>query len=264
MQRESRQSDVSALPGSYQVTLRHPSGKADRYIELAVFQEHRYSFYYWAKWTRELRNDGDGAPPHLVTIDWHRDLAPPGEKEIESLDEIARTGYDRKVLREFTLNTLDAHNDSHILSAARCNLIGDVILLKNYGSDQSDTWKDYEENIHNILEFRKLKDFTSHLLKTGGTRLYLDIDVDFFVKNKVAPYQVTDVQIYEDREIRSIINPGSPLFGFLFDMISGITIATEPRYCGGVRNSNHVLNVLLDQLFTPAFAWKHLSLSSHH
>ncbi len=66
------------------------------------------------------------------------------------------------------------------------------------------------------------------------------------------------MQLYEDDRIQEIINPNKDFFQYLLKHLEGITLATEPRYCGGVRNSNHILKIILDQLFTQEMKWKHL------
>lgn len=255
MHKDPKISDPSP-PGAHAEGVAHPSGDAEREIELAIFKDHRYSFFYWLKWTRQLRQTEPEATPTLVTIDWHRDLAPPSDDEREKLSNLGR--HNLQDVREFTINGLDAHNDGHILSAAWLNLIGDIILLKNYGRDQQDSWGDCEGSEHQILEFNDFETFSSELLQRDGQHLYLDIDLDYFIHNKVAPYQRTDVEMYEDEKIRSVIDPENELFQHLFKRLEGITLAKEPRYCGGLRNSNHILDVILNQLFTQQMEWKHL------
>lgn len=239
-------------PGTHVETVTHPSGEHDRDIELAVFKDHRLSFFFWLKWTRALR----ASPPLLVTIDWHRDLAPPNDKECKRLEELNQT--DLTAVARFASEDLDPHNDGHVLSAAWLNLIGDVILLKNYGLDQKETYCDRAGNEHKILEFKNLQDLYLELGGREKKRIYLDIDLDYFIRNKVSPYQRAGVELYSDDEIQDLVNPNGELFKILLPSLAGITIATEPRYCGGIRNSNHILKVVMDQLFDEGLNWKHL------
>ncbi|MDZ7692961.1 MAG: hypothetical protein U5K69_17865 [Balneolaceae bacterium] len=231
----------------------------ERDIELAIFKDHRYSFFDWLKWTCQLRQTQPGVTPTLVTIDWHRDLAPPSEDERMRLNDLNQQNLNE--VREFTLNELDAHNDGHLLSAAWLNLIGDVILLKNYGMDQKDSWMDGDGQAHLILEFKDFEAFSSEVLQRNDQHIYLDIDLDYFIHNKVSPYQRKDVQVYSDERIKSIINPKNQFFQHLLPRLEGITLAREPRYCGGVRNSNHILDVILNQLFTKQLEWKTLAIN---
>lgn len=238
---------------THEYKLAHPGGNRRDEIELAIFRDHRFSFYYWMKWARK----SDGAPPALVTIDWHRDLAPPSEADQKALDRISEAGLPE--IWRFTETELDPHNDAQVLSAAWLNLIGDIVLLKNYGMKQEETCSDRNGDMHRILEFEIYESFSAEILSRDDHRIYLDIDLDYFVKNKVAPHQRKDVRLYADKEIREIINPDNKLFRYLFNRIEGITIATEPRYCGGIGNSSHLLKVVLERLFTPGMDWKHLA-----
>ncbi|MFH5831169.1 hypothetical protein ACG2F4_05740 [Halalkalibaculum sp. DA3122] len=244
-----------APPGTYAEDIILPCEDSGRQIELAIFNDHRYSFFYWLKWTRKLQNGWNTPPPTLVTIDWHRDLAPPSEAEKRMLNDLHQQNLQTVV--EFTTNGLDPHNDGQILSAAWLNLVGDIILLKNYGMEQQDVWPDQLDNAHQILEFRDPSRFQSEIVSRDNERFFLDIDLDYFIKNKVAPYQREKVELYGDEEIKSLIDPNSRLFIFLQERLEGITLATEPRYCGGIRNSNHILDIILNQLFTPEMRWNH-------
>jgi hypothetical protein len=69
-------------PGCQYQIISHPSG-ADRAFEVAVFQEHRFAFFYWLKWRFEL--GPDAPPPLLVSLDWHEDLAVPCGRECDEL-----------------------------------------------------------------------------------------------------------------------------------------------------------------------------------
>jgi hypothetical protein len=70
-------------PGCMREILLHPY-YTNTCIELSLFQEHRFAFYYWLKWSNEI------APviPSLITYDWHQDLAPPYEDELPELKEL--------------------------------------------------------------------------------------------------------------------------------------------------------------------------------
>ena len=52
-----------------------------------------------------------------------------------------------------------------------------------------------------------------------------------------------------DSEIRSFLSIDGPLLRSLFNRIVGLNIALEPRYCGGLVNSLHVLDILNHEFF---------------
>lgn len=241
-------------PGTYLETIAHPNGDASKTMELAIFKEHRFAFYLWSRWMQDF--DGLPQPPALVTIDWHRDLAPPSDSERNALDRLDLS--DGEQVARFIWSGLDPHNDSHLLSAAYLNLIGDVFLLKNYGEEQEISYIDCFENVHNIFEYTSYKNFENSVTARENTSLFLDIDLDFFIKGKVVSHQLKEITPYNNDEIAEIIDNSSPLFKHLYSCLEGITIATEPRYCGGIIKSIHILEVVLERLFTPELQWKHL------
>lgn len=240
-------------PGTYLETLEHPSGDS-RSMELAIFKEHRFAFYFWNRWKNNSKPDLP--PPVLITIDWHRDLAPPSDAEKDALGQLELTQEDK--VSEFIWSALNTHNDSHLLSAAFLNIIGDILLLKNYGDESQSVYKDHEGNHHRIQEFRNLDNLEKAVSERQNKRYILDLDLDFFVKGKVYSHQLEEVEPYTLEEIAGVINPHATLFQELFQELEGITIASEPRYCGGILKSNRILEHVMQQLFSDDLKWKHL------
>lgn len=243
-------------PGTYLEEIQHPSGIKSKKMELAIFNEHRFSFYFWNRWREAMQTNKKVGPPDLITIDWHRDLAPPSQSEKEGLNHLDLSNH-AEVAR-FSWSVLDNHSDSHILSAAYLNLIGDIYLLKNYGTYQKSVCKDTFSNTHQVFEFHSQEDFKETVLSKDFSQVCLDIDLDYFVKNKVGVHQLQDVEAYANREISEFMECNSKLFDHLFPKLTGITIATEPRYCGGIMQSNRILKAILNSLFTPDLQWRHL------
>lgn len=55
--------------GTLTQNLSHPFLKAGNGIELSLFYEHRYAFFFWNKWTRRLlKKELNTNPPCLVTF----------------------------------------------------------------------------------------------------------------------------------------------------------------------------------------------------
>lgn len=251
------QSDSAELmpPGTYLETIAHPGGEDSKTIELAIFKEHRFAFYFWNRWLK--KHEHSQPPPHLVTIDWHRDLAPPSDAEKKNLNKLDLSDPDQ--VAQFIWSDLNTHNDSHLLSAAYLNLISNIFLLKNYGEQQQHIFIDRFENEHRIYEFKSYEDFQHAVLESDDAGFFLDIDLDYFIKGKVSPHQLKEVTPYNNEEIATLIDHNSPLFQHIFPKLNGITIAAEPRYCGGILKSNRIMESVLSQLFTEELQWKHLS-----
>lgn len=251
---EHPDTEILIPPGTYLEKVPHPDGTSSKSMEVAIFTEHRFAFYFWNRWLRDLNDNRE--PPCLLTIDWHRDMAPPSESEKKDLKNLDLTR--QQEVARFVWSRMDTHNDSHLLSAAYLNLVGDVFLLKNYGERQHSTFIDCHSNRHQIFEYGSFTDLQEAVLDKGGDVFFLDVDLDFFIRNKVAAHQLQEVATYSDEEISALINNESPLFTYLYDRLAGITIATEPRYCGGILKSNRILDAVLGSLFTPDMQWKHL------
>jgi len=251
---EHPDTEILIPPGTYLEKVPHPNGTSSKSMEVAIFTEHRFAFYFWNRWLRDLSDSRK--PPCLLTIDWHRDLAPPSDSEKEELKNLDLTRQEE--VAKFVWSQMDTHNDSHLLSAAYLNLIDDVFLLKNYGERQQSSFIDRQSNRHQIFECCSFADLQESVLDKGSNTFFLDIDLDFFIRDKVAAHQLQEVTTYSNEEISELIDNASPLFTYLYDRLRGITIATEPRYCGGILKSNRILDAVLGSLFTPDMQWKHL------
>lgn len=227
-------------------------------IEKAIIMEHRFAFVFWMKWYHTLRKEAwlEQSAPTLVTIDWHRDLAPPTDEMKEQLNQLDQSNLSDA--SNFVWARFDQTNDGHVLCAAWLNLIGDIILLKNTGRQQKDSFTDVDGVNHTIFEFREYEQFEEFLLQRDDKNIFLDIDLDYFIHGKGNRYYSDDFSRYSDEEIEQIINPDNPAFQHILPNINGITIAQEPGYCGGIRNSCHIMEVIHSQLFDERGEWKHL------
>lgn len=243
-------------PGTFREIVPHP-GENGRVIEKAIIMEHRFAFLFWMKWKNVLQSKNwlHQNAPTLVTIDWHRDLAPPSpelKKELKKLDQSNLSDVANFVWARF-----DQTNDGHILCAAWLNLIGDVILLKNSASELRDTIVDMNGKNHGIFEFRKYERFENFLLQRNDQNIFFDIDLDYFIHGKGSVLYPESFERYSDEEIRAVINNDNPAFRQILSKIDGMTIAQEPSYCGGISNSCKIMDVINSQFFNNRNEWKH-------
>jgi len=245
-------------PGTFREIIPHPGGHA-RTIEKAIIMEHRFAFFFWMKWCNVLRKDGKlkQRAPTLLTIDWHRDLAPPSEELKIALEKLDQSRLDE--VANFVWAQFDQTNDGHILCAAWLNLIGDVILLKNSADRMQSTFNDMAGNKHTIFEFREYDRLEQFVTNRDDQNVFLDIDLDYFVHGKCTRdgHRSDNFQLYSDEEIGRIINPNNAVFQHLLPYIDGITMAQEPGFCGGIINSCHLMEVVHSQLFNNDRNWKH-------
>jgi hypothetical protein len=249
-------------PGTFHEVVSHPAGE-DRSIEKAVIMEHRFAFFFWMKWRNAFREDGwlRQDPPTLVTIDWHRDLAPPPDDLRTKLEQLNQSNLSN--VANFVWAQFDQTNDGHILCAAWLDLVGDIILLKNSAREMQDTFVDKTGSKHSIYEFEDYDRFEDFLLKRDDQNIFFDIDLDYFIHGKSSPagYHSENFRPYSDEEIKRVINYKNPGFQHILPKIDGLTMALEPSYCGGISNSCKILQIVNDQLFDEKNNWRHLTPS---
>lgn len=243
-------------PGSFSTFLRHPNPKKNTAIEKAIFKEHRFAFCYWFKWNKELADKGRiNKPATLVTIDWHNDLLPPGEAEKRDLSELDQPQFSE--IGFFAWARLNGNNDGHILSAAYLNFIGDIIVLSKQAREKNSEFQDIFGNIHRIAVFTSFDRFTAHLIKSNYESVFFDLDLDYFVKKQGLLYETKGWSLIPKQEMKSIVDPDNEFFLWLFSLMDGFTIATEPEHCGGILNSIQLLKMVEERLFNHDQTWKH-------
>lgn len=148
-------------PGSLRQLLSHPYYGDNKNIEISIFNDHRYAFFFWNKWTKKLMNDDSiNYPPSLVTLDWHQDLVYPTDGEKERLKELNLNN--NKDVALYSWANLSNINDTHIMSAVYLNIIGDVYVHCRQGSFESDWEDEYITdrygNVHTIKKFKEYQD----------------------------------------------------------------------------------------------------------
>jgi len=242
-------------PGSIREILSHPL-RDNESMELALFQEHRYAFFFWAKWIRKLELE---KPPCLVSLDWHQDLCFPCETEKEWLDDLDLNSDPE--IAVFSWAKLAGNNDGHILCAAYLNLIGDIYVHCKQGTFESE-WEDEElidkyGNIHIIKKYKKYDKMEEDLLNSKEENVFFDIDLDFFtVENSTSNNDLRFTYV-DDALVSKMLNHKRPLVQWVFERLRGFTIATEPEHCGGILKSNKYLNMISNLYFKPALLGPH-------
>lgn len=267
-----RNIDYVTPPGTLVEILAQPSGRGSA-VELAVFAEHRFAFFFWTKWTNKLIKEVRiNHPPALVTLDWHQDFIFPTKTEkawLRSLDI-----KNNKDVSLFSWANLRPLNDDHIMSAAYLNQIGNTYVLCRQGEGK-DWWvdeklKDRFGNIHLIKKFKEYDELEAHMIKSNEQNVYFDIDLDFFTINN--PYNGVGKEFtyLTDRLIRDMLRIDRPLIQWIFERMQGFTIATEPKHTGGLFHSNKFLGLIDNIYFQPSLfttygenwrkscRWKHL------
>jgi len=245
-------------PGCNMSILPHPSGVDDA-VELALFQDHRYAFFFWLSWTRKLQLET--APPALISLDWHEDLAAPDEVEQQEL--LGLNQNDLRGVALFCWEHLNPLNDGHILAAAFLNLIGDIYVVRKQIEVVVDAFQDAQGREHRIRCFDTIDELVTALRGAKVERVFFDLDLDYFTESEDGSGGGEKVELVSDEVIKAALNPSSELLQWVFERFAGMTIATEPEFCGGMINSNHLVSVVSESLFVPQLladnaTWKHL------
>lgn len=246
-------------PGTDYSYVASPNG-SNSAIEVALMKEHRFAFYYWFKWARINCFD---KPPALVSVDWHQDLCAPCGIEKQELNNLDLQSF-LKVAR-YSWEGLNPLNDGHILSATYLNLIGNVYVLCKQDIDEPiSTITDINGNTHIVYCFSDKNDLLNILQESNENSIYLDIDLDYFTESTDSCGGGENLKLMSKLEIESVIDPTSNFMKWCFHRMKGMTIATEPYFCGGLKNSNFIFDIIDSKLFySPLFGtkveWSHLN-----
>lgn len=243
-------------PGTYYDIVSHPTD-IKRAIEVAIIQDHRFAFFYWLKWKK---NNELHVPPSLVSLDWHQDLAPPSDLEREWLRDLDTNDY--KAVSFFCWDKLHSQNDGHILAAAYLNIIGDIHVVQKQQKMPVEDFKDIAGRTHVIYCYESVDALVEKVSSQNHSSVFFDIDLDYFTESQESGGGGENVKLVPAEDIRACICQDGKLLSWVFPRMCGMTIATEPEFCGGLVNSNNLFGVVNDALFSPALlshraGWRH-------
>jgi len=250
--------DLIDLPDVFQKEIRNPGGFSVS-SELGIVRDHRFAFYFWSRWFVKKINRDPKQAPLLITIDWHQDLAPPSENERDDLNHLNLSNEEE--VFAFCRDRMNTYNDGHILSAAWLGIISDIVVICKQRFRSLDQYNDCTGRIHSIRKFTSFDAARAELEKYD--RVILDIDLDYFTESESFRGGNPDVRLDPDEEIRLVLNPHSDFFQSVFKRFQGMTIATEPGFCGSIENASRILAILNKQFFDapltdPECNWRHL------
>ncbi|NHZ84590.1 MAG: hypothetical protein GWP19_01750 [Planctomycetia bacterium] len=227
----------SKPPNTLVQSLSHPN-RMDSLIDLCIFNDHRYAFYFWNKLKQEKAIRFD-----LITFDWHQDLRPPTDKLKNELIDIDLQKNDEVAF--FSWARLFPDNDDHILSAAYLDILNDVWIVRKQDEDSGDiVYKDFQGKNHTIRKFRCYRDLLERLKGASIDNVIMDIDIDYFtIENNTS----NDKQYftYEKRKyVEEIFSLNSDLMKWILPKLACVTIALEPDCSGGISKSFEYLSII--------------------
>jgi len=264
-------------PGCSSTFVRHPSG-ASECVEIGIIHEHRFAFYYWLGLKKKRSysrhggwlRDADYLPPDLLTIDWHDDVG--GECDFIPSFLHRLNQRDPNEVGLFCWLGLRALNDGHVAPAVYLNAIGDVFVILKQGAGG---WKQCPHQRHRVLRDRygrehHVRYFFSpeeYLDEHGvnqSTPLALDIDLDYFVAYEGQDRRLGAARLVPTQEMQLLLDPSGELMEWALSRLCCLTIALEPKHCGGIANSLRILGELDRAWFSPSLhhadcGWRHLS-----
>lgn len=164
----------------------------------------------------------------------------------------------------FSWDKLNQLNDGHILAAAYLNLIGDIYVLCKQDGTEDEDFIDHWGNKHKIICFDSKEHLFDELSENTINEIYFDIDLDFFIESEDICEGGEDLTLMDEKDILSLLDINSRFMQWIFKRMEGMTIATEPKWCGGLINSNKIYKILdntlfNNQLFSKKEKWKHLT-----
>lgn len=257
----NKNSNANPPNSEYQILI-HPSGKKSDCIELALFNDHRFAFFYWIKWTLKTEIN---KIPDLITFDWHQDLAYP---EDIMKDELKYLDLNNNLeVSFFSWARLSTLNDDHIIAAAYLNQIKDIWVVCKQNRFQNWNEKeyvDYQGNIHRIRKFPNKEALFEKLLKSHVNNIYFDVDLDYFTIENLTSNSGHKFTYMSKKEIEKIFSVESEFMRWIFERMDGFTIALEPEHTGGILKSLKYLSILNKILFDGEIhnwncRWKHLN-----
>ena len=129
---------------------------------------------------------------------------------------------------------------------------------------EDENFIDHWGNEHKIRCFDSKENLLNELLQNNINEIYFDIDLDYFTESNDSCGGGEDLVLMDDQDILSLLNIDSEFMQWIFKRMEGMTIATEPKWCGGLINSNKIYKILdntlfNNQLFSKKEKWKHLT-----
>ncbi|MDP2308576.1 MAG: hypothetical protein Q8P18_21325 [Pseudomonadota bacterium] len=179
--------------------------------------------------------------PTLLTIDWHTDTGSNGEDILDAVNL-----EDDGEVALFCWSQLCPNNDGQICAAAWLEVIGDVLVLCKQNEPDAYDYvtrggKSRFTLVHDAAEFlRRARNISGPVL--------LDIDLDYFT-NSDDEGGGEDPPTLALEGMSDLLCPSSPLLTAIGPNLIGLTIATEPEFCGGFQASANILAALDDTMF---------------
>jgi len=116
------------------------------------------------------------------------------------------------------------------------------------GGDKEVRFHDKDGREHKVYCYEKRDGFVEKV-SSFSDNIHLDIDLDYFVDKKIDADGHETIELSHDDREYDVLNDSCELMKHLRGRLFSLTIAREPEHCGGVRNSNEILERISSKLF---------------
>lgn len=251
-------------PGCFVDFVESPIDSERLCVNVGIVYEHRFAFYYWARFYHECRERYRqifSNNPILISIDYHNDVGADADCKQSDLEQLNLN--DETELSLFCWCYLNPLNDGHILPALYLDFFSDVYVLnKNKQTLCCDRF--YEDRYHNKHEIKYFHEIDTLVdqLATINSPIYLDIDLDYFTNYFDREEKLGSSKMHTPQRIRDILNLKNSLMSKIFPNLAGLTIALEPKHSGGFNQSMKIFDILNSEFFdntllTDSCVWKY-------
>lgn len=220
-------------------------GSREGSCTVGVVNEHRFAFCFWAKYASE----SERKPPCLITLDSHDDVGGRDDLSDEELDALPVS--DATVVCLYSWLRLSPLNDGQIYPALRLGFFSDAYVFLSGLSVRNRPPRQYEDHFgkaHRVSYFNKERNLLEALPTCGD--IVLDIDLDFFARgNNNSSRDPRSAIPWLPQDIRRFLRRKKGVIQKVLPRVVGMTIALEPRYCGGFVNSLRILEAVNRELF---------------
>jgi hypothetical protein len=238
-------------PGVESAIVESPMLKEVMSCRIGLVHGHRFAFYFWSKFDLDYSKAAvscKDTKPLLVSIDFHDDVGVESSLKKAELEALNRSSDAE--LGFYCWLRLPQLNDGQILPALYLNYFSDAFILHK---QDSGSWRDVKTvdqlgREHSIRYFREAESLVEAVESAESQPIYLDVDLDYFV-SKSSSDRIGAGQLVPENEIRKTLKLTRNPMSSIYPRLVGLTIAIEPRYCGGLKNSLFTLGILNDEFF---------------
>lgn len=209
-------------------------------LEIATVIEYRFSFYYWYKWSNEIKKLFSGDLPDIITLDCHDDTGSECDYPDNCLDTFPMSSEAH--VSFFCWHGMRKNNDGNAWPAMHYNLINDVHVIMPKISNRDHAFSFSCDRQHHVNYYTTPDEYIKRN-RCDDRPVILDIDIDYFMTGPL------DKIKKNFKRVNQLFENSDSLWNSIKPRLYAISIAIEPNYCGGTYNAFMMYNYLLSMMF---------------